>query len=210
MRVIIALIVFVLSFFMAGVVYSPPINASRLGTGFSVWLLGFIVVNSIYFKYRFKTVKRFRYTLLKKFISINSFFKRIDTKVTYDGEDKKITPLQEKAVKLWKLCLRDTETNLSCSISDKTRHIEKNNLIIILTPMNQLDYLMTIVDGDDSKSCLYEIRIGSKLSSGVITSFDNENERRMKEGEEDKRKTIHSDLDKLLLQEENSLKKSLK
>lgn len=204
MRVIITVIIFVLSFFMAGIV---SISASKIGIVFP--MLGFVILNTIYFRYRFKSVKRFRYNLLKKFISVNAFFKRIDTKVTYDGEDKKITPLQEKAVRLWKLCLRDTETNLSCSISDKTRHIEKNNLLIILTPMNQLDYLMTIVDGDDSKSCLYEIRIGSKLSGGVITSFDNENERRMKEGEEDKRKTIHSDLDKLLLQEENSLKKSL-
>ena len=208
MRVIITVIIFVLSFFMAGIVYS--ISASKIGIGFPIWMLGFVILNTIYFRYRFKSVKRFRYSLLKKFISVNAFFKKIDTKVTYETEDKKITPLQEKAVKLWKLCLKDMETNLSCSISDKTRHIEKDNLLIILSPMNELDYLMTIVDGDNSKSCLYEIRIGSKLSSSVTTTFDNENERRMKEGEEDKRKTIHSDLDKLLLQEENSLKKSLK
>ena len=115
--------------------------------------------------------------------------------------------MQEKAVRLWKLCLRDKETNISCSISNRTRQIEKTNMLIILSPLNQLDYLMTILDIDDkNKSCLYEIRIGPKMAEGVISSFDNENERRMREGEEERRNSIYNDLDKLLQQEEQALK----
>jgi hypothetical protein len=67
--------------------------------------------------------------------------------------------------------------------------------------------MMTIMDVDSTKSCLYEIRIGQKLSEGVISSFDMENERRIKMGEEERRKSIFMDLDKLLLQEEESVRK---
>jgi hypothetical protein len=59
---------------------------------------------------------------------------------------------------------------------------------------------------DKNKSCVYEIRIGAKLAEGVILSFDNENERRMREGEEERRNSIYNDLDKLLLQEEEALR----
>jgi hypothetical protein len=59
---------------------------------------------------------------------------------------------------------------------------------------------------DKNKSCVYEIRIGPKLAEGIILSFDNENERRLREGEEERRKSIYKDLDKLLLQEEEALR----
>jgi hypothetical protein len=46
---------------------------------------------------------------------------------------------------------------------------------------------MTIIDVDDEKSCLYEIRLADKPAQIVIGSFDVENEKRMKEGEDERR-----------------------
>jgi len=177
-------------------------------TGFSFKFWFFVSVLIAYggYKWKFKNQKNFRWFLLKKYVSINSFFKIIDNRVVQYSDDNKVTPMQEKAVKLWKLCLRDKGTNISCSISNRTRQIEKNNMLIILSPLNQIDYLMTILDIDNNKNCIYEIRIGSDLSEGVISAFDNENEKRMKEGEEERRNSIYSDLDKLLSQEEEALK----
>lgn len=176
------------------------------GLGFKVWFTVSLLITYGAYKWKFKNEKRFRWFLLKKYVTINSFFKKIDNRVVQYSEDNKVTPMQEKAVKLWKLCLRDKETNISCSISNRTRQIEKKNMLIILSPLNQIDYLMTILDIDNNKNCLYEIRIGPVLSEGVISSFDSENERRMKEGEEERRNSIYSDLDKLVSQEEEAVK----
>ena len=89
---------------------------------------------------------------------------------------------------------------------NKIRQIEKDNMVIILTPMNEQDYLMTIMDVDNNKSCLYEIRIGNKNSILLIDLFDNENEKRMLIGQKEKRDTIQNDLDKLLKQQEEVLR----
>jgi hypothetical protein len=126
--------------------------------------------------------------------------------MAYSDEERKVSELQDKGIRLWKLCLRDKDTSISCSISNQMRQIEKNSMVIILSPINSIDYLMTIMDIDRSKSCLYEIRIGPKLSESVISAFDNENERRMKLGEEERRDSIMKDLDKLLQQEEMAIK----
>ena len=205
MKLILAFSIALFAFIMSGLMVTFGITEIT-NIQFSIWLIPYSLFGWAFFKYKFKNVRSFKWLLLKKYVLVNSFFRKIDTKVAY-SEENTITPLQEKAVRLWKLCLKDKETNISCSISNKTRHIEKNNMLITLSPLNQLDYLMCILDTENNKECLYEIRIGAKLSDSVITSFDIENERRMKMGEEERRKSIYKDLDKLLLQEESALKR---
>ena len=177
------------------------------GIGFRLYFLGSCLLFYILFKLKFKSEKRFKITLLKNFVLLNKTFRKIDRKINYTV-DPKNSPLQEKAVKLWKLCLKDQDTNITCSIRNRMRQIEKDNMLIILFPLNTIDYTMTIIDVDTDKSCLYEIRIESKLAESIISSFDIENERRMKMGEDEKRESIYSDLDKLLLQEEKAVYKT--
>jgi hypothetical protein len=165
---------------------------------FIYWVISFSIILLSLYKYKFKSEKLFKYFIFKNYLNINKSLKWFDTKVT-SGEIK-VSPMQEKAVKLWKVCLKNKKSIISCSISNKIRHIEKNNLLITLSPTNQIDYLMTIID--NNKSCLYEIRISSKLADDVILSFDVENQRRMMIIEESKRKFIYNDLDKLLSSEE--------
>ena len=116
-------------------------------------------------------------------------------------------PIQVKSFRLWKLLLKDQDSVISCSMIDKVRQIERDNMIVLLSPMNEVDHLMTIMDVDDNKSCLYEIRFSNKSSQNLIDLFDTENEKRMLQGQSEKRESIHNDLDKLLKQQEDILKK---
>ena len=199
-RFILTTLIIVFSIVMSGILVLLDVNTITK-IPFSIWFVCFSVIGYLYFRYRFKKINTFKYFLIRTYIKLNKFFKQIDSKVTYH-EETSISPMQEKAVKLWKLCLRDKTTNISCSISNQIRQIEKNNLLIILSPLNQIDYLMSILDIDNGKNCIYEIRIGQKLAESVISTFDNENEKRMREGEEERRNSIYNDLDKLLSQQE--------
>lgn len=207
MKIITTLIITFISLILAGILTLSGLPEST-GLGFIYWFALCVGASFLFYKKKFKTQKMFRFYLIRKFVSLNSFFRKIDTKMTY-VEDNKVNPMQEKAVKLWKLCLKDKNVNINCSISRGTRQIEKDNLLIILSQVNQLDYLMSIIDGDiddkTRKNCIYEIRIGKTLSDSVISAFDTENEKRMKDSEESRRKFIYNDLDNLLSQEEESL-----
>lgn len=178
--------------------------------GMDFWILNLItlILSSVLVWSRFRSMSQFKFFVLKTYLRLNGFFSKMDTRLSYSDEEKQVTELQEKGIRLWKLCLKDPDTSLTSSISNQIRQIEKDNVVIILNPINAVDYLMTIMDVDPTKSCLYEIRIGQKLSESVISSFDGENERRMKLGEEERRKSIFMDLDKLLLQEEEAVRKN--
>lgn len=210
MKLITTFILSFISLILAGILTISGLSEIT-GLMFIHWFIIWMGITFLIYKKKFKTQKLFRFFLMRKFVSLNAFFSKIDTKMTY-SEDNRITPMQEKAVKLWKLCLKDKNVNITCSIALGTRQIEKDNLLIILSPINQLDYLMSIIDGDiddkGNKNCIYEIRIGPKLATSVVSTFDIENERRMKDSEESRRKFIYNDLDNLLLQEEESLKNS--
>ena len=195
MKFISIVIVVLVSLIVAGI--ATLFNVIGLtGIGFWYWVLISTILTIGSLQLQFKTWKRFRLSLIRVYISLNKFFKRIDAKMKYN-EDLNATELQEKAIGLWKLCLKDKDTNLSSSLSNQYRQIEKRNMMIVLSPINAVDYLMTIMDVDNSKSCLYEVRIGQKMSEGIISLFDTENERRMRLGEEERRSLIFKDLDKL-------------
>ena len=209
MRFIFIVFLSLLSILLSGVfVLFGLENSTSIGYWWWLGLSTVLVTLGIYF--RFRTETRLRFFLVRNYLKWNGFFTRVESKVKYSTEDFSQSELQEKAVRLWKLCLKDEDTSISCSISNQTRQIEKNNMLIVLSPINSIDYLMTIMDVDQTKSCLYEVRISQKISEGVISSFDAENERRMRLGEEERRNSIFKDLDKLLLQEEEAVRSKKK
>jgi hypothetical protein len=117
-------------------------------------------------------------------------------------------PIQYKSVRLWKLLLRDEESQITCSLGNRIRQIEKDNMLLILSPINQQDFMLTIMDVDSEKSCLYEVPIHSKYSESLIEIFDSENEKRMTLMQKEKKQSIHNDLDKLIAQQEQVLRKN--
>ena len=204
MKFIIGILVTLTAAILSGVVVLLGVN-DLTNIGFRLWFLGFTVIVFGFWKLRFKTEKRFRYFLLRNFVKANRFFRRVDKKITINQEGSKPSDLEEKAIRLWKLCLKNKSTHISCSIPKQIRQLQKDNMMIILSPLNSIEYLMTIIDTDLSKRCLYEVPITQKQSDIVISSFDIENEKRMRQTEQERRNSIHSDLDSLLKKEEENL-----
>ncbi len=172
---------------------------------FSPILLLFVGYGS--YKISFKNKSSFKRFVLRNFIKAKWFFNNVNDKIKTNPANEEILPIQLKSIKLWKLLLKDDESQISCSLINKIRQIEKDNMLLILSPVNQIDYQLTIMDVDGNKSCLYEIPIYSKSSEILIDMFDKENQRRMDLGQSDKRDSIHNDLDKLISQQQESLKR---
>lgn len=188
--------------FLFGLIFS--IEPSVHPILFSSILISFVGYAT--YKVRFKTFNTFKFFLFRNYLKVKSFVSKINNQ-SYSEKNTEILPIQNKSIRLWKLLLRDELSQISCSLGNRIRQIEKDNMLLILSPMNQVEYQLTIMDVDSTKSCFYEIPIGSKLSETIIELFDVENERRMSIGQNEKKLSIHNDLDKLILQQEVSLKR---
>jgi hypothetical protein len=117
------------------------------------------------------------------------------------------TPYEEKGLRLWKMVIRDEDTQMAYN-SEGIRQIEKETLFITVTPNNSIDrYTMTIMDISGSRRSLYELHVEGKSAGVAIESFDDEMQRRMKKVENSKRKLIETDIDKLIQSQDKSLKK---
>ena len=70
---------------------------------------------------------------------------------------------------------------------------------------NDNEYVLTILDLNAHRKCVYEIHIPQQWGDDVITYFDIELSKRMRETENSKRSIIGEDLDTLIRQEERAL-----
>jgi len=120
---------------------------------------------------------------------------------TMTSNKRKLTPYEEKAIRLWRLCLKDEDTQMAYN-TNGVRQIEKEHVFIVFQPCGNQDYIMTIMDVNDNGRSLYEFHIPAKDSDDVCEYFDLEMEKRMRKVENNKRNIIESDIDKLLEQEE--------
>jgi hypothetical protein len=120
---------------------------------------------------------------------------------TMTSNKRKLTPYEEKAIRLWRLCLKDEDTQMAYN-TNGVRQIEKEHVFIVFQPCGNQDYIMTIMDVNDNGRSLYEFHIPPKDSDDVCEYFDLEMEKRMRKVENNKRNIIESDIDKLLEQEE--------
>ena len=129
---------------------------------------------------------------------------RLDNSITPD-ENKIITPFQEKGIKLWRLCLKDSSTKLAFN-TNGVRQIEKENLLLVFQHNPSGESVMTIMDIHDSNKNIYELNILNRQSNYVCDLFDDEMDKRMSLVESTKRQIIETDLDNLLVVQENLLK----
>jgi len=117
------------------------------------------------------------------------------------------TNYEEKGLRLWRMVIRDEDTQMAYN-SEGTRQIEKDTLFITVTSNNSIDrYTMTIMDISGSRRSLYELHVEGKSAAMAIESFDDEMQRRMKKVENNKRRLIETDIDKLIQSQDKSLKK---
>ena len=129
---------------------------------------------------------------------------RLDNSITPD-ENKIITPFQEKGIKLWRLCLKDSSTKLAFN-TNGVRQIEKENLLLVFQHNPSGESVMTIMYINDSNKNIYELNILNRQSNYVCDLFDDEMDKRMSLVESTKRQIIETDLDNLLVVQENLLK----
>ena len=126
-----------------------------------------------------------------------------DDTITPEGV-KTITPYQEKAIRLWKLSLRDRSTKLAFNTYG-IRQIEKENLLLVFQYNTNAYSVMTIMNITESGRNLYELSIPEKQSIAVCDYFDDEMDRMMNIVESTKRSIIETDLDRLVEQQDSLL-----
>lgn len=129
----------------------------------------------------------------------------LDNRITSE-ENKVTTPFQEKAIKLWRLCLKDSSTKLAFN-TNGVRQIEKENLLLVFQHNPSGESVMTIMDINEHNKNIYELNVLSKQANYVCDIFDDEMDKRMYLVENKKRQIIETDLDNLLKEQENRLKK---
>jgi hypothetical protein len=117
------------------------------------------------------------------------------------AERSKLTAYEEKALRLWKILLKDEDTKMSYNTFG-VRQIEKKNIFMKLQPGGNNDCIMTLIDITTERRSLYEIHIPQSHADVIIDYFDYELEKRMKKAEINKRIIIETDIDNLLEQEE--------
>lgn len=128
----------------------------------------------------------------------------LDNRITPE-ESRIVTPFQEKGIKLWRLCLKDTEAKLAFN-TNGVRQIEKENLLLVFQHNPSGESVMTIMDINENSKNIYELNILSKQSLYVCDLFDDEMDKRMSLVESTKRQIIETDLDNLLVAQESLLR----
>lgn len=138
-------------------------------------------------------MSKVKYKIIKSWIS---FRKRMDS---YMRKEPKLDKIQSKAIELYNLYLNDKESYLSCSLISKKRHIERDGVLMILTPIFNDKTTLTVIDENEKNliNC-YEVKIPDLTSSYMENDFDLEMERRLKGAEFSKKEAISKDLDKLI------------
>lgn len=144
---------------------------------------------------------RIKYRYKRALIHWRQWQMSINNTITPDK--RKLTPYEEKAIRLWRLCLKDEDTQMAYN-THGVRQIEKEHLFIMFQPGGNNDHIMTIMDVNSNGRSLYEFHIPQKESDYVSECFDLEMEKRMRKVENNKRNIIETDIDKLLAQEEKT------
>lgn len=152
-----------------------------------------------YIVHRFFGLSSFRIYIFRRYIQMKSVLSKTNNILKYKNfEDVDVLPMQEKAIKLWKMALRDKSSSINCSLSDKSRQVESGSLLMILSSINEMDSIMTIMDVDDKKSYLYEVRMGNKITDSISEYFDEENRKRIDVANKKRKDLINNNLDRLI------------
>jgi hypothetical protein len=152
-------------------------------------------------------IKKVKYKYLRLRIKWRNWRRSFGDKMI--AEKSKLTPYEEKAIRLWKILLKDEDTKMSFNTLG-VRQIEKSNVFMTFQSGYNSEYIMTLIDITDDRRSLYELHIPPRHADIVLDHFDYELEKRMKRAELNKREIIETDIDKLLEQEEKLLLNRIK
>lgn len=180
---IIIIISSILSFITSGIEHIFRLNDPNwymLPVGY------FFVIYStlLYLVYRlkFKKVRVLKFYFLRKLLTLNRMFTKIDSKVY--SSNIEISSLQERSIKNWNSLLLDKTTILSTSLISQDRTIQRGSLLVVLR--SNPDTTLTAF----GVNLYYETFIPQLYSNEMISNFDKEQEKRMKMLESKKRSHI--------------------
>jgi hypothetical protein len=162
--------------------------------------LALILVLLVYLLRSKKWSKKIKYKYIRFIIKFRNFRESTGSKIINLSE-RSISPYEEKAIRLWRMLLRDENTKMSYN-SNGVRQIEKENVLMVFQHGGGNDYIMTLMDVSETGKSLYELRFPQKHADVVSDYFDDELEKRMKKSENNKRNIIENDIDKLIKEEE--------
>lgn len=204
MRVLIGVVIFLLALIFSGILYMFGL-VGLTPVPYNIWLLGSIVLFYGAYRFRFKNQKVLKFFLVRKWVEFNAWFYKIDRKMTVGNH--KLNTMQEKAVKLWKVSLKDKDCGLHCSLSTKERQVESGNILMVLTPSGVDHHTMSIFDSTDTNRCnFYELVIPQPHITQVCDQFDVEMDRRMRENESDRREMVEDIMDTMVRKHEEMVK----
>jgi hypothetical protein len=134
-------------------------------------------------------------------------FKRRFDKSLYPEKEYRISPYQEKAIRLWRMTLKDPDSRLGVNTYG-VRQVDRENLVMVFQDFggSNDDSILTIMDTNDNGNNLYELHISKRHAIMLCEAFDDEMNRRMNRVESAKRLLIESDLDNLLRSQEKRMK----
>lgn len=145
-----------------------------------------------------KFIRKIKYKYLRLLIVWRNWRRSVGDKMVV--ERSKLTPYEEKALKLWKLLLKDDDTKMSFNPFG-VRQVEKKNVFMKLQPASD-GCIMTLIDITSDRRSLYEMHIPISHAEVICDYFDKELDKRMKKSENNKRYIIETEIDSLIEQEE--------
>lgn len=118
------------------------------------------------------------------------------------GTNHKLSSYEEKSIELWKTLIKNEKSTL-LNDSDNTRHISKDNLLIILKPLTGVEYILTIINNEENFKTFYSFHIPEKHAKDMIRFFDKEVAKIMTDLENKKIQLIDNSIDKLIKKEKD-------
>jgi|GEM_PF-5339924 len=141
-------------------------------------------------KLKFKNIRILKFFLLKKILKFNRLINNIGSRV-YSSKTQ-LTPLQERAIKIWNSLIEDKSSSLNACVRTHDRFIQKGTILIILK--NNADQILTIIDSGKGSNLFYEVYIPNFYLQEMTLFFDKEQEKRMNSFENRKRGQLESQL----------------
>ena len=120
------------------------------------------------------------------------------------AKTKGMNQLQQKVYELFTLYVKDSESELICSIKTMKRHIRNGELLIMLYNSSN-GFIISVVDESENHN-MYDVDMAGEYGSELCNQFDTEKERKLRACEYEKRMLIVKDLDGLMKKKKNANK----
>lgn len=176
-----------LSFLTKGIEHI--VDSAQFNVPMIYYLIGYSVITTLYFKFRFRNKGMFQYWLLRQMVSVNKVFNFIERKKIIFSTKEPLSNLETSSIKLWNSLLKDKSTVLTASITPSMRIINRGNMICCLK--SDQDSKLTIID-NTSLNLFYEVTMTQSSAKELYEAFDKEQNIRIEKVLNDRKEFIAS------------------